>query len=100
MLSSADGWSSLFSISGRASWASALSVAAKGEGPLAAAMRAEAEREGVPIVRNIGLARGVWGESEVGGPIPRDRFDAIAEIILWARRARDGLEAPVREDAE
>ena len=58
------------------------------------------EREGVPIVRNIGLARGVWGESEVGGPIPRDRFDAIAEIILWARRARDGLEAPVREDAE
>ena len=75
-------------------------VAAKGEGPLAAAMRAEAEREGVPIVRNIGLARGVWGESEVGGPIPRDRFDAIAEIILWARRARDGLEVPVREDAE
>lgn len=74
-------------------------IAAKGEGPLAAAMRAEAERESVPIVRNIGLARAIWAEGEVGGPIPRDSFDAIAEIILWARRARDGLESPVREDA-
>jgi len=74
-------------------------IAAKGEGPLAAAMRAEAEREGVPIVRNLGLARGIWGECEVGGPIPQNSFDAIAEIILWARRARDGLESPVREDA-
>jgi type III secretion protein U len=74
-------------------------IAAKGEGPLAAAMRAEAEREGVPIVRNIGLARGIWGECEVGGLIPQNSFDAIAEIILWARRARDGLESPVREDA-
>lgn len=73
-------------------------IAAKGEGPLAAAMRAEAEAQGVPIVRNIGLARGIWAEGEVGGPIPRDSFDAIAEIILWARRARDGLESPVRED--
>lgn len=75
-------------------------VAAKGEGPLAAAMRAEAERCGVPIVRNIGLARGVWAESEVGGYIPRASFDAIAEIILWAKRARDGLEPIMREDAE
>lgn len=75
-------------------------IAGKGEGPLAAAMRAEAERAGVPIVRNIGLARGIWGTSEIGSPIPRDSFDAIAEIILWARRARDGLETPVREDAE
>lgn len=75
-------------------------IAAKGEGPLAAAMRGEAERMGVPIVRNIGLARAVWAESEVGGPIPRAHFDAIAEIILWAKRARDGLETAIREDAE
>ncbi|WP_336970716.1 EscU/YscU/HrcU family type III secretion system export apparatus switch protein [Sphingobium aromaticiconvertens] len=73
-------------------------VAAKGEGPLAAAMRAEAEREGVPIVRNIGLARNLWVNGEVNGPIPRDMFDAIAEIILWARRSRDGLEPAQRED--
>jgi flagellar biosynthesis protein FlhB len=73
-------------------------IAAKGEGPLAAAMRGEAERMGVPIVRNIGLARAVWAESDVGGPIPRAHFDAIAEIILWAKRARDGLETSVRED--
>jgi len=74
-------------------------IAAKGEGPLAAAMRAAAEAGGVPIVRNIGLARSIWAESEVNGPIPRESFDAIAEIILWAKRARDGLEALEREDA-
>ena len=64
-------------------------------------MRLRQRHPGLDAVQQrAGLARGVWGESEVGGPIPRDRFDAIAEIILWARRARDGLEAPVREDAE
>jgi type III secretion protein U len=73
-------------------------VAAKGEGPLAAAMRAEAEREGVPIVRNVPLARTIFATAGPGEMIPEDHFDAIAEIILWAKRARSG-EAPLeRED--
>jgi type III secretion protein U len=74
-------------------------VAAKGEGPLAAAMRRRAEEEGVPIVRNVGLARNIWATGEVGAIIPEPLFETIAEIILWAKRARAG-EVPVeREDA-
>lgn len=74
-------------------------IAAKGEGPLAAAMRAAAEEAGVPIVRNVGLARAVWGQGAVGDFVPEDHFEAIAEIILWARRARTGDAAMLREDA-
>jgi type III secretion protein U len=73
-------------------------VAAKGEGPLAAAMRAEAEAMGVPIVRNVPLARSVFATSGPGDVIPEDQFDVIAEIILWARRAREGEVPRLRED--
>ncbi|WP_066477031.1 MULTISPECIES: EscU/YscU/HrcU family type III secretion system export apparatus switch protein [unclassified Sphingomonas] len=75
-------------------------VAAKGEGPLAAAMRKAAVEADVPIVRNVGLARRLWATAEINEIIPEAEFDAIAEIILWARRARAGDVQPIREDAE
>lgn len=73
-------------------------IAAKAEGPLAAAMREEAERQGVPIVRNIPLARTIFATAGPGDIIPEDHFDAIAEIILWAKRARAGDAPMERED--
>ncbi len=72
-------------------------MAAKGQGPLAQAMRAEAERCGVPIIRNVTAARALWASGEVGEIVPEDLFDAIAEVILWARRARDGVAPMVQE---
>ncbi|MCJ2189084.1 EscU/YscU/HrcU family type III secretion system export apparatus switch protein [Novosphingobium beihaiensis] len=72
-------------------------VAAKGEGPLAAAMRRRAAEEGVPIVRNVQLARTLFATAPVNTLIPSDHFDAIAEIILWARRARAG-ELPLERE--
>jgi type III secretion protein U len=74
-------------------------IAAKGEGALAAAMRAEAERAGVPIIRNIVAARRLWARGEVGEIVPEDMFDAVAEIILWAKKARDG-KAPMWTDLD
>lgn len=74
-------------------------VAAKGEGPLAEAMRATAEDEGVPTVRNVGLARAIWATAELGEFVPEDHFEAIADIILWSRRARAGDADLLREDA-
>ncbi|MGF7155473.1 EscU/YscU/HrcU family type III secretion system export apparatus switch protein [Novosphingobium gossypii] len=73
-------------------------IAAKGEGPLAAAMRRRAEEEGVPIVRNVPLARTIFATANVNELVPADHFDAIAEIILWARRARAGQSPMERED--
>lgn len=64
-------------------------MTAKGEGPLAQAMRAAAEEAGVPIVRHVPVARGLYEKAGVDEVIPRDMFDAIAQIILWAKRARD-----------
>jgi len=75
-------------------------IAAKGEGPLAAAMRRRAEEEGVPIVRNVPLARTIFATAGVNELVPPDHFDAIAEVILWARKARAGQAALEREDAE
>ncbi len=74
-------------------------IAGRGEGALAAAMRAEAERNDVPIIRNIATARRLWARGEVGEIVPEDMFDAIAEIILWAKKARKG-DAPMVQDMD
>lgn len=64
-------------------------LAAKGEGPLAQAMREAAEAAGVPIIRHVDVARKLFEDGTVDDVIPRDMFEAIAEIILWARQERD-----------
>ncbi|MFA6118033.1 MAG: EscU/YscU/HrcU family type III secretion system export apparatus switch protein [Sphingomonas sp.] len=74
-------------------------IAAKGAGPLAAAMRAEAESAGVPIIRNVRTARSLWARGEIGEIVPEDMFDAIAAVILWASKARSG-EAPMWQDMD
>ncbi len=74
-------------------------IAARGQGPLASAMRQEAERAGVPIIRNIATARRLWARGEIGEIVPEDMFDAIAEIILWAKKAKTG-DAPMWQDMD
>jgi type III secretion protein U len=68
-------------------------IAAKGEDHVARAMRAAAEEAGVPIVRNIPLARDLLARAEVGEVVPADLFDIIAEVILWAREVREEVDA-------
>ena len=68
-------------------------ISAKGEGHVAREMREAAEEAGVPIVRNIPLARDLFARGEVGEVIPSDVFDVIAEVILWARDVRQQLDA-------
>ncbi|HET9643648.1 MAG TPA: EscU/YscU/HrcU family type III secretion system export apparatus switch protein, partial [Burkholderiaceae bacterium] len=67
-------------------------VSAKGEDHVAQAMREAAQDAGVPVVRNIPLARDLLARAEVGELIPADLFDVIAEVVLWAREVRDELE--------
>ncbi|HTT11046.1 MAG TPA: type III secretion system export apparatus subunit SctU [Burkholderiaceae bacterium] len=73
-------------------------ISAKGEDHVARAMREAAEEAGVPIVRNIPLARDLFARGEVGEIIPSDVFDVIAEVILWARDVRKELEAERNHD--
>jgi flagellar biosynthesis protein FlhB len=65
-------------------------ILARGEGEIASAMREAALANGVPIIRHIPTARSLWAQGEIGEIVPEDLFDAIAEVILWAHRARDG----------
>lgn len=68
-------------------------ISAKGEEAMALAMRQAAEDAGVPIVRNIPLARDLFARAEVGEVIPSDVFDVIAEVILWAKDVRAQIDA-------
>jgi type III secretion protein U len=61
----------------------------KGEGLIAQAMREAAEAQGVPIIRNVELARALRDKVAVDDIIPQDLFAAVAEVILWARRLRE-----------
>jgi type III secretion protein U len=66
-------------------------VSAKGEDHVARAMREAAEEAGVPIVRNVALARDLLARGEVGNLVPQDLFDIVAEVILWAKDVRQTL---------
>jgi type III secretion protein U len=63
-------------------------ITAKGEGNLAQLMRREAEEAGVPVIRDVPLARALNYRGEEEEFIPEKYFDAIAEIIAWAERVR------------
>lgn len=56
-------------------------VIAKGAGDEAARIRAEARRCGVPIVRDVPLARALFRLAEVGDEIPEELFQAAAVIL-------------------
>ncbi|WP_457388439.1 EscU/YscU/HrcU family type III secretion system export apparatus switch protein [Roseateles sp. P5_E1] len=66
-------------------------VSAKGEDHVARAMREAAEDAGVPIVRNVPLARELLARCEEGEVIPPDLFDVLAEVIVWAEGVREQL---------
>lgn len=69
-------------------------IVAKGEDYEAGLIRKAAEEAGVPIMRNIELARGMYERVEIGDYLPTDFFEAVAELLHWAesvRRERDGL---------
>ena len=68
-------------------------ISAKGEDHVARAMREAAEQAGVPIVRNVPLARDLLKRGEEGEIIPADLFEIIAEVILWAREVREHVQA-------
>ena len=62
-------------------------VLAKGTGREAARIRSVARRAGVPIVRDVPLARALLGLADVGEEIPEALYDAAAAVLahLYAR---------------
>lgn len=58
-------------------------VIAKGTDGLAARIRAEAEKHGVPIVQDIPLARTLYGACDLGQEIPAELFEAVARLLAF-----------------
>ena len=54
-------------------------------------MRDAANDAHVPVIRNQQLARQLLADVEEGDPVPRELFDMVAEIILWAAQTREKL---------
>lgn len=57
-------------------------VVAKGVGEAAARLRGEARRAGVPVIRDVALARALFRLAEVGEEIPEELYEAAAAILV------------------
>ena len=62
-------------------------VIAKATGLAAARLRREARRTGVPIVRDVALARALFRLADVGEEIPVELYEAAAAILVHVRGA-------------
>jgi type III secretion protein U len=66
-------------------------VTAKGEDNIVPMMKELAAEAGVPIVRNVPLARRLNELAEIDEFIPQETFEAVAEVLHWAQAVRDGV---------
>jgi type III secretion protein U len=64
-------------------------VLAKGEGATAARLRRAARRAGVPIVRDVALARALFRLAEVGDAIPEALYEAAAAVLVHVHGSRE-----------
>jgi flagellar biosynthesis protein FlhB len=63
-------------------------IVAKGANKIAAKIRAEARRNGVPLIENKPLARALYRKVKVGGFVPASLFEAVAAVLAVAYRRR------------
>ena len=60
-------------------------ILAKGQGALAQRMIRAAEEEGIPIMRNVPLARGLYEQGAENSYIPQDFIGPVAEVLRWVQ---------------
>lgn len=68
-------------------------VVAKGRAHNAVLIRAAAEEAGVPVFRNVPLARTLFWDTDLGDTIPDELFQVVAELLAWVQHNRDRLYA-------
>lgn len=75
-------------------------IIAMGKDILAERIVALAEKNDIPIVRNIRLARKLWDEGDVHEFVPEDAYEALAEILRWidALQTEDAYEYSERSE--
>ena len=68
-------------------------VLAKGEGTVAQAMRRVAEEEGIPIMRDVPLARALMSDARIAQYIPSELIEPVAHLLVSLRQLKQGAEA-------
>jgi flagellar biosynthetic protein FlhB len=58
-------------------------VVARGTGEVAARIRDRAAEHGVPLVRDVALARALHRSTQVGQEVPVVLFEAVAQVLAW-----------------
>jgi type III secretion protein U len=66
-------------------------VTAKGRNMYAHYLRTEAEEAGVPVFRNVALARSLYADAKLYEPVPDELFDAVAEVLAWVAKNKGVL---------
>jgi len=66
-------------------------VVAKGLNKNAHFLRTQAEQAGVPVFRNVTLARALYAEVGVDEFVPEALFGAVAEVLVWVARNKERL---------
>ena len=69
-------------------------LVAKGEGFVARRIREIAEENGVPVVENRTLARGLYDSMEIGDEIPEHLYKAVAEVLAFIYRLKGRKKGP------
>jgi len=69
-------------------------VVAKGAGEIAARIRERADEHGVPMVRDVALARAVHAACDLGDPVPPQLYSAVARVLAFVMALR--AKGPVR----
>jgi flagellar biosynthetic protein FlhB len=72
-------------------------VRAKGADHLAKRMIAAAREAGVPVLRDVPLARSLY-ELDLGEEVPESLYDAVAAVLHAAWQEREGYEAPSEDE--
>jgi len=62
-------------------------VIAKGQDLMAVRIRAIAEANNIPVIEDVALARSLYRSTDVDAPIPTDFYRAVAEILVYLRKA-------------
>jgi type III secretion protein U len=69
-------------------------ILAMGKDVLAERIVMIAQKENIPVLRNIPLAHTLWENGEIYEYVPEDTYEALAEIIRWLNSLKDGGEIP------
>lgn len=58
-------------------------IVTMGQGPVADMIMKIAQENGIPIMRNVNLARTLFEKGKISEYIPEETYQAIAEILRW-----------------